>query len=55
MCARGFGVGDGVCGGAGGRPCCASLGLSEPLGRMLGGVRGVRVVLDHAHESDDGA
>lgn len=33
MCARGFGVGDG--------PCCASLGLSEPLGRRLGGVRGV--------------
>ena len=22
-------------------PCCASLGLSEPLGRRLGGVRGV--------------
>lgn len=33
VCARGFGVGDG--------PCCASLGLSEPLGRRLGGVRGV--------------
>ena len=33
-CARGvLSVGDG--------PCCAALGLSEPLGRRLGGVRGV--------------
>ena len=38
-------------------PCWAFLGLSEPLGRRLGGVRGVWgcVGLDHADESDDGA
>lgn len=31
----------GLAGVLGDGPCCASLGLSEPLGRRLGGVRGV--------------
>lgn len=38
-------------------PCCASLGLSEPLGRRLGWCEGCVgcVGLDHADESDDDA